>query len=97
MPEFLAALHLVEHNGENEERWENLFQNLQPSSGRACGFLLALHDCCIAKQTEYNLPVSLRLKLVGFGQIGASRNMIIILSPRHAGAALMVSAQVAFL
>jgi len=61
--EFLAALHLVEHNGENEEAWENLFQNLQPSRDGARGFLLALHDCCIAKRTEYNLPVSIPLKV----------------------------------
>jgi hypothetical protein len=59
LAEYLAALHLVESNGKNEQRWTEFLAHVDEypdASLTLRGFLLAVHDCCVARRTEYQIP-----------------------------------------
>jgi len=62
LAEYLAALYLVHHHGDNAERWREFVA--QASSLRAAGetitgFLLAVRECCQARKTASGVPALL--------------------------------------
>jgi HEAT repeat protein len=66
LAEYLAALYLLEQNGDHELLWREFLQQIgkvpdAPQSIR--GFLLALHDCCAVKGAEHGVPDWLEVEL----------------------------------
>ncbi len=52
LAEYLAGMHLVAENGEDEDRWHNFLDKVDEQEGAPediKGFLLALRDSCLAK------------------------------------------------
>jgi HEAT repeat protein len=52
LAEYLAGLHLVAENGEDEDAWRSFLAKVDEQEGAPediKGFLLALRDCCLAK------------------------------------------------
>lgn len=64
--EYLAALYLVKHNGNNAQAWKELLASIRqitkPATGTASklsavkGFLFALRDSCLTKGKRYLVP-----------------------------------------
>jgi HEAT repeat protein len=59
LAEYLAAWHLVETYGENWELWKQWLEQADSMPGAPDaiqGFLLAVRDCCLAKNTANKIP-----------------------------------------
>lgn len=59
LAEYLAALHVVAENAENEEAWRQFFNEADGKEGAPQlirGFLLAIRDCCIAEREDILIP-----------------------------------------
>lgn len=66
LAEYLAALHVVEHGPKEEAAWQDfLFKadQLAMASATISGFLLAVLDCCLAKEREAKVPQSVQAEL----------------------------------
>ncbi len=66
LAEYLAALHLMERNGDNEQLWRQSFLDLNSvayDSSLGGGFLLALHDCYQWKSSLFKVPSSVLTRL----------------------------------
>ncbi|AFY56538.1 NACHT domain protein [Rivularia sp. PCC 7116] len=76
LAEYLACLHLLKINGNNQELWHNLLQKLQQAADTEDapesiqGFLLALRDCYFAKGKQANIPETIAKKLENLPKIG---------------------------
>jgi len=59
LAEYLAGLYLVNTYAANEDRWRQFLDygaNIPGAPETIKGFLLAVRDCCVARQPERNIP-----------------------------------------
>jgi len=59
LAEYLAGMHLVGSCRDNKEKWKEFLAQADEMKGdleAIRGFLLAVYDCCIAKQKDENIP-----------------------------------------
>ena len=59
LAEYLAGLHLVEHNRDSKEVWQAFLADAeqQPGALQATkGFLLAVRDCCEVRGSRFGVP-----------------------------------------
>ena len=59
LAEYLAGLWLLEFNGSDEEKWKKFLDKADQKEGAPQsieGFLLAVRDCCLAKDKDFNVP-----------------------------------------
>ena len=59
LSEYLAGLHLIEINTNNEKKWREFLDRgtrIPGAPESIKGFLLAVRDCCIARQAETEIP-----------------------------------------
>jgi HEAT repeat protein len=74
LAEYLTGLYLVETYRDDGEKWRAFidYAQEQPGAPEAIkGFLLAVHDCCVEKGSEYRVPEKVKdelAKLAGLDQ-----------------------------
>lgn len=59
LAEYLAGLHIVEHYGQDETAWQHFLEQVDErldASNTISGFLLAVRDCCLAKEQDIRVP-----------------------------------------
>jgi hypothetical protein len=78
LAEYLAAMHLVEENGSNEDKWcvfiDVVFAG-QKLSGRRPEFLMAIRECCMVEKQQESFV------WIHFGKADkAHKSILIVLS-----------------
>jgi hypothetical protein len=59
LAEYLAGLYVIETNANKEDKWKEFLTyglDVQGAPAAIRGFLLAIRDCCVARQNDVNIP-----------------------------------------